>query len=427
MIDQFKKHINKEFPFLKNSKLLICVSGGLDSMVLSNLLLQLEYEIGIAHCNFKLRGNESDLDEHFIREYAKKRSIVFHYKSFTTKLPKHSTQMAARTLRHEWFSQILYSEKYDFILTAHHLDDSLETFILNLSRASGIEGLLGIKPVNNYLIRPLLIFSKEQLLSFAVDNNIKWREDSSNIKNDYLRNKIRNNIIPQLKELHPNFLIQSKKSMNFLRGSNQVLKKYTNEFKNEYFLDINNQLQISKVSLIGTGSDNFIFELFKEYNFKSSKEILSLCKSISGKMIKSNSHILLSDREFLILKSNTPFDNNNYNIGLDGVNKPIDLTVSKGIFNEDSNSKKLLLDINEIKLPLILRKREEGDYFYPNGMSGKKMISKYFKDEKMSYFDKQNQWLLCNGSDVLWIVGMRFDKRKYKTKDANIKIEFNEV
>jgi tRNA(Ile)-lysidine synthase len=427
MIDHFKKHIDKEFPFLKNSKLLVCVSGGVDSMVLSNILLQLNYKIGIAHCNFNLRGNESDLDEKFVREYSKKNSTVFHFKSFTTKLPKHSTQMAARTLRYEWFNELLNSEKYDFILTAHHLDDSLETFILNLSRASGIEGLLGIKANDKNLIRPLLIFSKEQLLSFALKNDLKWREDSSNVKDDYLRNKIRNNIIPQLKELHPSFLFQSKKSMDFLRGSNQILKKYTKEFKKKYFLNINNELLISKASLVKTASDNLIFELFKDYGFKTPKEILSLCNSISGKMINSNSHTLLSNRNMLILKPNSPVDNDIYNIGLDGLKNPIELTISKGVFNEDYNSKKLLMDIDEIELPLTLRKWKKGDFFYPYGMNGKKMISKYFKDQKMSYFEKQNQWLLCSGSDILWIIGMRFDKRRYKTKDANIKIELNEV
>ena len=426
MIDQFKKHIDKEFPFLKNSKLLVCVSAGVDSMVLSNLLLQLNYKIGIAHCNFNLRGNESDLDEKFVREYSKKKSIIFHFKSFTTKLPKHSTQMAARTLRYEWFNELLNSEKYDFILTAHHLDDSLETFILNLSRASGIEGLLGIKDNDNNLIRPLLIFSKEQLLSFALKKGLKWREDSSNVKDDYLRNKIRNNIIPLLKELHPSFLFQSKKSMDFLRGSNEILKKHKKEFKKKYFLNINNELHISKDSLVKTGSDNFIFELFKEYGFKTPKEILSLCNSISGKMINSNSYTLLSNRSMLILKPNRVVDNNIYKIGIDGIKNPIELIVSKGVFNDEYNSKKLLMDIDEIKLPLTLRKWKKGDFFYPNGMNGKKMISKYFKDEKMSYFEKQNQWLLCNGSDILWIVGMRFDKRLYKTNNANIKIEFNE-
>ena len=427
MIDQFKKHIDKEFPFLKNSKLLVCVSAGVDSMVLSNLLLQLNYKIGIAHCNFNLRGNESDLDEKFVSEYSKKKSIVFHSKSFTTKLPKHSTQMAARTLRYDWFNELLNSEKYDFILTAHHLDDSLETFILNLSRASGIEGLLGIKATDNNLIRPLLIFSKEQLLSFALKNDLKWREDSSNVKDDYLRNKIRNNIIPHLKELHPSFLFQSKKSMDFLRGSNEILKKHKKEFKQKYFLNINNEIHVSKDSLVKKVSDNFIFELFKDYGFKTPKEILSLCNSISGKMINTNSHTLLSNRNMLILKPNSSVDNNIYNVGIDGIKNPIKLTVSKGVFNDDYNSKKLLMNIDEIELPLTLRKYKKGDFFYPKGMKGRKMISKYFKDEKMSYFEKQNQWLLCNGSDILWIVGMRFDKRLYKINNANIKIEFNEV
>jgi len=154
--------------------------------------------------------------------------------------------------------------------------------------------------------------------------------------------------------------------------------------------------------------------------------MLSLCNSISGKMINSNSYTLLSNRNMLILKPNRAVDNNIYKIGIDGIKNPIELIVSKGVFNDEYNSKKLLMDIDEIKLPLTLRKWKKGDFFYPNGMNGKKMISKYFKDEKMSYFEKQNQWLLCNCSDILWIVGMRFDKRLYKTNNANIKIEFNE-
>ena len=427
MIEQFEKHINSEFPLLKNSKLLICVSGGVDSMVLLNLLLMLKYKIGIAHCNFKLRENESDLDQQFISDYAKKRFIPFHFKSFLTKLPKHSTQMAARVLRYKWFNQILDTEKYDFILTAHHLDDSLETFILNLSRASGIEGLLGIKSVNKNVVRPLLIFSKDDLIKFARENSVKWREDSSNIKNDYLRNKIRNNIIPQLKELHPDFLDQSRKSMSYLSGSNDILKKHIKDFKNKNFTNKDDQKKVLKSLIIEIKSNSFIFELFKDYGFKSPDEIINLCNSISGKMIESSSYILLSDRNYLILKPNIIIDYNNYEVGLDGLNNPIKLNVTKGIFNEDCDFNKLLLDIKEIKFPLTLRKQKEGDFFYPNGMNGKKMISKYFKDQKMSYFDKQNQWLLCDDSDVLWIVGMRFDNRKYKTLNANIKIELNET
>ncbi|MBT3753408.1 MAG: tRNA lysidine(34) synthetase TilS [Flavobacteriaceae bacterium] len=426
MLDLFKKHIDKEFSFLKSSKLLVCVSGGIDSMVLLNLFLKLEFSIGIAHCNFKLRGKESDLEEMFVKDYANENSLTFHSKSFVTKLTKHSTQMAARTLRYNWFNEILISEKYDYIITAHHLDDSLETFIMNLSRASGIEGLTGIKPINNNLIRPLLIFSKQQILNFAKKNKIRWRVDSSNNKNDYMRNKIRNKIIPLMKELHPKFLDQSKKSMDFLMGSKEILNKYCIDFKNRNFLSINNEIHIPKEIILKIESNSFIFELFKDYNFKTPEEIINLCSSISGKLIRSNSHTLLSDRDKIVLKSNSSKDDCIYSLNINGIIRPIVLSVSEGSFNCKMDSKSLLLNKEDIYFPLTLRKWKEGDYFYPNGMNGKKMISKYFKDQKMSYFDKQNQWILCNDDDVLWIIGMRFDKRKYRSDNANIKIQFNE-
>ena len=174
MYKLFSEHMNKEFDFLKKSKLLLCVSGGVDSIVLADLLKKMNYNISIAHCNFKLRKKESDLDEDFVKAYALENSFAFFSKSFVTKLPKHSLQMAARTLRYNWFKDILTKENLDYIITAHHLDDSLETFILNISRASGIEGLTGIKSLNNVIARPLLVFSKDQILSYAKENNIKW-------------------------------------------------------------------------------------------------------------------------------------------------------------------------------------------------------------------------------------------------------------
>ena len=421
MYSLFSKHIKKEFSFLNNSKLLVCVSGVVDSMVLINLLKKLKYNISIAHCNFNLRVKKSDLDENFVKKYASSNSIPFFSKSFITKLPKQSIQMAARNLRYKWFYDVLKTEKLDYIITAHHLDDSLETFILNLSRASGLEGLTGIKQLNDLIARPLLIFSKDQIIKYANANNIKWREDSTNKKNVYQRNQIRNKIIPLLKKLHPKFIDQTKKTMTFLRESNLIINTYIQQIKNQNFILKNDQISISKNFILKNSI--LVFYLFKEYNFKHSDQILELCNSISGKIIESNTHVLLSNRSNLILKNKTHLVERTFEVGIKGLVIPIEMSVEVGNFQTEFNKKSIYLSKNEIDFPLYLRKWKKGDVFFPFGMKGKKTVSKYYKDEKMSFFDKQNQWLLCNNEEIIWIVGKRPDRRFFKNNNASLKIE----
>ena len=421
MYKLFSTHINKEFNFLKKSKLLIAVSGGVDSMVLVDLFKKLKYNITIAHCNFKLRNEESDLDEVFVRTYALENSIPFYFKEFVTKLPKQSLQMAARTLRYNWFYDVLKKEKLDYLLTAHHLDDSLETFILNLSRASGIEGLTGIKASNDIIARPLLIFSKNQILNYAKNNNIHWREDSTNIKDDYQRNLIRNKVIPHLKKIHPNFLEQSRKTMKFLSQSNNLINDYIKIIKKNNFMVNEDEIVISKTFL--KKNQNIVFELFKDYGFKYSNQIIELCNANSGKLIESINYTLLSNRSNLILKKNNIKTKELYKVGVNGLKSPININVSKGEFKTKNNNKSIYLSDEDIEFPLFLRKWKKGDVIFPTGMEGKKMISKYYKDQKMSFFDKQNQWLLCNNNEVIWIVGHRADRRYFKSENASIKIE----
>lgn len=421
MYKLFSTHINKEFNFLKKSKLLIAVSGGVDSMVLVDLFKKLKYNITIAHCNFKLRNEESDLDEVFVRTYALENSIPFYFKEFVTKLPKQSLQMAARTLRYNWFCDVLKKEKLDYLLTAHHLDDSLETFILNLSRASGIEGLTGIKNLNDIIARPLLIFSKNQILNYAKNNNIHWREDSTNIKDDYQRNLIRNKVIPHLKKIHPNFLEQSRKTMKFLSQSNNLINDYIKIIKKNNFMVNEDEIVISKTFL--KENQNIVFELFKDYGFKYSNQIIELCNANSGKLIESINYTLLSNRSNLILKKNNIKTKELYKVGVNGLKSPININVSKGEFKTKNNNKSIYLSDEDIEFPLFLRKWKKGDVIFPTGMEGKKMISKYYKDQKMSFFDKQNQWLLCNNNEVIWIVGHRADRRYFKSENASIKIE----
>ena len=421
MYNLFSKHIKKEFSFLKESKLLVCVSGGVDSMVLINLLNRLKYNVSIAHCNFNLRDDESDIDEDFVKNYAITNSIPFFSKSFITRIPKHSMQMAARNLRYKWFYSVLKVEELDYIITAHHLDDSLETFILNLSRASGIEGLTGIKQLNDVIVRPLLVFSKNEILNYAKTNNIKWREDSTNKKNDYQRNQIRNEIIPLLKKLHPNFLDQSKKTMTFLNESNLIIDNYIQIVKNENFNLKDDEIVISKDFI--RNNSNLIFHLFKEYNFKYSDQILELCNSLSGKIIESNTHVLLSNRSNLVVKEKTNRIDQTFEVGIKGLLSPIEMNIEVGEFKTKFNKKSIYLSKKEIDFPLYLRKWKKGDVFFPFGMKGKKTVSKYYKDEKMSFFDKQNQWLLCNNDEIVWVVGKRPDRRFFKDNNASLKIE----
>lgn len=219
MLNQFQNHIQTQFPFLNESKFFIAVSGGIDSMVLVDLFLKLEYEFSILHCNFQLRGNESEAETQFLRDFCKANQIHYILRYFDTneyaEEQKLSTQLAARELRYNWFQEKLNQNNFQYLLTAHNADDNLETFLINLSRGTGLEGLTGIPAQNDYIIRPLLPFSRDEILAYAEENNLIWKEDSSNASDKYLRNKIRRQIVPILKELHPTFLENFQKRKNF--------------------------------------------------------------------------------------------------------------------------------------------------------------------------------------------------------------------
>jgi tRNA(Ile)-lysidine synthase len=227
MLLQFQEHLSKNLPFLKDKKLLLAISGGIDSMVLVHLLHQLNCNIAIAHCNFTLRGEESEGDEQFIRIYAEKNNIPFFVTHFDTKLfaadNKLSIQLAARQLRYIWFHQLLEENQMDYILTAHHLDDSLETFLINFTRGTGPEGLTGIPQQNDKVVRPLLPFTRDEIEAYAKENNIHWREDSSNASDKYMRNKLRHDVVPVLKSLNPSFMESFGQTLEHLQQAQSLV------------------------------------------------------------------------------------------------------------------------------------------------------------------------------------------------------------
>lgn len=415
MLLELKQHLSKNFPFLKEKKLLLTVSGGIDSVVLAHLFHQLDYKINIAHCNFQLRGEESNLDEVFVKELAKKLNCTIHTVQFNTKSycqeNKVSTQIGARELRYKWFQELCTEHSYDFILTAHHLNDVLETFLINLSRGTGLDGLTGIPAINGTIVRPLLPFSRDDIETFAKENNITWREDKSNADTKYIRNKIRHLITPELDKLHPQFQENFKTSISYLIQSKTFINKKIDELKKELFKETETGYSIQKQALNNL-SEFEIHELFYPFGFTSVLEIQKLLETQTGKEISSETYALLNNRdEILLYKKEKTEDQDQYLIqNTENVHHlPISLVFSHQQLEINQNT--IAIDSEKVSFPLILRKRKEGDTFNPTGMSGKKKVNKYFKDEKLSKLEKENTWILCTSKDeIIWIIGYRADR-----------------
>nr|WP_294926695.1 tRNA lysidine(34) synthetase TilS [uncultured Flavobacterium sp.] len=437
MLSNFKNHIGVRFPFLENKKLFLAVSSGLDSMVLLHLFQQLGYEIAVLHCNFQLRGLESFGDQDFIRNYCEENNISFFTTQFDTeafaKDYKLSTQIAARELRYSWFYELLETHKFDYILTAHHADDNLETFIINLSRGTGLEGLIGIPEQNDKIIRPLLPFSREEILKYAQKHNIEWREDSSNASNKYLRNKIRHDLVPVLKEINPNFLKAFQKTQSYLQESNEMVEdasimiyqQVAKEAGEEIHFDLNQLLKLPNYR-------SYLYQWLNEFGFLAWNDIYDLVDGQSGKQVFAAEFRLLKNRDTLILSPISEDDiAQEYliNENEEDVNFPLKLKICRVDDITIDSNKAIFVDAEKIKFPLILRKWKEGDSFLPFGMNGKsKKVSKLFKDEKLSLIEKENTWLLCSNDQIVWIVGIRQDERFKIEKSSNkiLKIELQE-
>lgn len=420
MIEKLQNHIAQNFPFLINKKLLIAVSGGLDSMVLLHLFNQLKFKIAVAHCNFMLREDESFEDENFVKRESIKLKIKNYSKLFDTenyaKINKLSTQVAARDLRYKWFNELLETENYDYILTAHHADDSLESFVINLSRGTGIDGLIGIPEKNNQTIRPLLIFSRDEINKYADENKLKWREDSSNSSDKYLRNKIRHHLIPVLKDINPNFLNSFLKTQNYLQETKKMVDYSVELIYQEVAKAIGNEIyfNINKIKKL-SNYENYLYLFLNKYGFSAWNDINQLIDNQTGKIIFSDKYLLLKDRGFLILSPiNFEKDNNEYLIpdNKTTLDFPLKMTISKVDEIDDLSKKSIYVDNDKLKFPLILKHYNEGDIFQPFGMNGKsKKVSKFLKDEKISLIEKQRIWTLISDNQIVWVVGLRQDER----------------
>lgn len=436
MLLKLNLHIAENFPFLKGKKILIAISGGLDSVVLSQLFYELGFSITLAHCNFQLREKESDLDAAFVQEFAKKRGIALFIKKIDThtyaKKHKLSTQVAARNLRYTWFSELTNQHKLNFIATAHHANDNLETFLINLSRGTGLDGLLGIPENQHNIIRPLLPFSRKEIETFAIQNSLTWREDKSNSETKYLRNKIRHQITPILKELNPSILDAFRKTILNLHDSKQIVQDRIDQITPTIVSKENEFEKINIATLLTLSNPKaYLYQLLNKYGFTEWNDIANLMLAQSGKKVLSKTHQLLKNRDFLILTSINELDTTSHHQFLISaktteINTPFSLKITRSEnrleTSQKSTKNSIYLDADLLQFPLIVRKWKHGDVLYPTGMMGKKKISKYFKDQKLSLLEKEQSWLLCNADNtIIWIVNQRQDRR-FLASDSTQKI-----
>ena len=400
-------------------------------MVLAHLCSLNKMDFSIVHCNFQLRGYESDMDAFFVEDLARKLGKKIYIKDFYTdsyvNINKVSLQMAARELRYRWFEELMKKNKIKTLVTAHHADDNLETFIINLSRGTGIKGLTGIPAKTSNISRPLLIFSRAQIMQFAEIKNISWREDHSNLDKKYLRNKIREDVIPRLRELHPGFLGNYEATRANLEGSAALLENYLAEIKQELFQKEDDLIRIPINSLLKLDPIKvYMYELFHQYGFKEWNDVVGLLTASSGKEIYSQTHRLLKDRQYLLLQPLHPSTIEKFKIDAASgtITKPINMKIDEVKAMGEQSKRILYVDKETLNHKLSIRKWEKGDYFYPFGMNGTKKVSKFYKDEKLDLISKEKQWLLCSGDAIVWIIGRRGDDRFKVTPETKNILRF---
>jgi len=413
MLDRLKSFITEYQLAEPNDRLLLAVSGGKDSVVMAHLFHQLDYNIAIAHCNFKLRAEESDSDEKFVEELAQKLNVPYYSKSFDTKTyaieNKLSIQMAARDLRYEWFDKLSKKEGYKKIVTAHHQDDAIETLLIKKSRKSSIGALQGILVNNANIIRPFLSFSLEQIQNYTLENSIQYREDKSNSSSLYQRNSIRKSLQYKSHDDRAKYLDEIERNKNIYSKLIEKCERYKAKFCEE----MNNGVLLPFEYLIKQDEkQEILYELLKYYGPFSWRDIFSLINSQVGRYVANTEFRIIRERQGLFLSkiSINLKEQHIININDKLVTYPINIKLSIHHikdFKLIKNSRLAALDFSKLDFPLILRPWQKGDFFIPVGMKGKKKISDFMIDEKFSTFQKENTWVICSLDTIVCIVGHR--------------------
>lgn len=433
--EKFENYISKNNLFNKQDKILLALSGGCDSTALFQLLKNLNYKFSAAHCNFNLRNKDSDDDELFVKKLCKNSDIQLFNTSFNTKkfaeTNKLSIEDAARKLRYSWFEKIRSQNNFSYILTAHHLDDRIESFFINLTKGTGIKGLRSILPKNNFIVRPLLFAKKEEIENYCINNNIQYRTDQSNYDTYFLRNKFRHEILPVLKKINPKFQDSMVKNFHIYNEFENIYNDYI-ETKKKFISEVRkNLIYIDLEKLLKSLAPlSLLFEIIRPYGFKSSqcRHILNNINNLqTGKLFFSKTHRILKDTKYLIIDTLKIEKNEIFYFDKEITHSEIPIKLSFSYsdiipseFKTDKDT--ALVDADRISYPLIIRKYKKGDRFNPFGMKGEKMLSDFFTDNKINLFERENIWILTTKEDeIIWIIGYRTDN-KFKINENTKKI-----
>ncbi|MFY9310354.1 MAG: tRNA lysidine(34) synthetase TilS [Bacteroidia bacterium] len=441
MLVSFFNHIETQNLCTKADTTLLTVSGGIDSVVMCELFRKAGLKFAIAHCNFQLREAESDQDEEFVESLAGLYNVAFHSIAFDTakyaKKNNLSIQLAARELRYKWFEEIRQEYNYEYIATAHHVNDSIETFLINFSRGTGIAGLHGILPKQGTVIRPLLFATKQEIESFAKKNNLKYREDSSNASDKYTRNKIRHHIIPLLKQLNPDFENAASSTIQRLQETEKIYDSTIAKQRASIVKTTNGTTMISIPRLKKlVPHAAYLYEFLKPFNFNPAtiNEIRDVLDGETGKQFFSSTHRLIKDRDSLVIKEMKTTETEKATTYW--IKKKQKECITEGFSLQFEKLKKQELsfnpliasiDFDKLEFPLEIRKWQKGDVFYPLGMKGKKKLSDFLIDIKLSLFQKENTWLLISAKRIVWVIGLRLDDRFKVTNTTSVvyKISLN--
>ncbi len=430
----FLQHWHANFSAFHGKPLLLAVSGGSDSMVMAHLFLQAGLPFAVAHCNFCLRGKEADLDEALVQKWCEAQNIRFHTIRFNTAAEaasrKTSIQETARNLRYEWLLRLLETQNYAALATAHHANDNAETLLMHLFKGTGISGMHGIPIINGKIIRPLLFALKEDILTYATAHQVPFRNDASNLKDTYLRNAIRLKLMPVVEELFPQAIHKISSSIANFRQAETVYNLYVNEHLAKLCESRGKDIYISIKKLLKyKAAPTLLYECCKNYGFTPAQngQIFELCTAESGKYMSSPTHHILHNRNFLIISALQQdaadvlvINSFPATVHADGQSIHFSLVAKPAQLATAAHT--AYIDLQQIELPLLLRRKRNGDYFYPLGMGmKKKKLSNYLIDQKIPLHEKERLWVLESNKRIAWLLGHRLDER-FKIKDHTTQV-----
>ena len=434
LLEEFEKYVAQNELFGHDDKILLTVSGGVDSMVMMSLFAASGYRFGVAHCNFQLRGQESDEDEALVAEQARRYGVELFNRRFDTQGEMERTgesmEMAARRLRYTWFRSLCDEHGYNVIAIAHHINDSIETFFINMLRGTGLRGLTGISVQAGRIVRPLMFATRKDILDYATAHRIPYREDSSNRSTKYLRNKVRLGVVPMLREINPQFTTVMRRNISRLTDAQTFIDRSVELIRRDAMTEQGGlyTLHVDRIDA-SLPLGYVVYEILNSmFGFKGDT-VDALCHALqqnnTGRRFYSREWVATIDRGRIVIGRIADEDTCMTQVE-QGVLRSYcgssvlhyeycDIDMIDSVTTPDNVA---LVDADKLRFPLTLRRWQQGDWFVPFGMSGRKKVSDFLIDAKVSMAEKSRQFVLLSGDDVVWLVGRRADDRFRLTRQT---------